>query len=510
MQHALCNISMTTQTVTKPPTKAQTPPPAPTGTDAGASPPVPATPTLPIPTRTGYAVTVRRARGVLRFLLIATLVAGIATTVVGFFAVNRALDSYSEIVADSARSADAAQSARSAILAHHSAAADTLSLAEGTARNEARVRTETEWQNYQLNVRRVWQNRSDQQFGEFAVFDAADIATWRYRAKVDAVMAFLDAGETERAQQTFLEAHTLLIREVLPALNGLASVKLESMEAAYSTTSEGVNQWLTTLIVVGGASVLLLITGFALTRLWLRYAWTWELLLASVVAVALFLWFNYSLSYAASEVETLVRSAYDSIAGVQTVESYVTQAEALESMAIFAPQQSTPFLEDSQEYLFLAEQRLCGELACTDADFGGDAITFNVRDAALAGQGKYGLPDAPLVANASTNDFEGEPAALTALGNSIRQYRSANAVLINELAGGQQASEQQRTDSRNAYLATIEAVRTEQTIVRNEFNNIYSTVTSWMEVNLWLTALFTVVAVLGAVGLRRRRMSLFP
>jgi hypothetical protein len=427
--------------------------------------------------------------------------------VVGFFAVNRALDSYREIVADSSVSADAAQAARSAILAHHSAAADTLSLTEGIERQDTIIRTENQWQIYQYHLRRVWQNQSDEQFGEYAVFNAADTATWNYRAKVDAMLAFADAGETERAQATFLEAHTILVREVLPGLNGLASVKLESMEAAYATTSEGVNQWLNTLIVVGGASVLSLVIGFALTRLWLRYAWTWELLVASVVAIALFGWFNYSLSYATNEVETLVRSAYDSIAGVQVVESYVTQAEALESMAIFAPEQSESFLNDSQEYLFLAEQRLCGELACTDTSFGGDIIDSRVVSNANAGQSKYGLPDSPLVSNA---DFEGEGIALTRIGGAIRDYRLANANLINEIAGGQPASNEQRIASRTAYEAMTKAVEEEELIVRSAFDSTYITVTDWMEINLWLTALFTVVAILGAFGLRRRRMSLFP
>lgn len=501
---------MATQTVTPPPTKTQTPPPAAPVPTATPPTPAPVTTSVPTTSRTGYAVTVRRARGVLRFLLILTLIAGIATTVVGFFAVNRALDSYREIVADSAVSADAAQAARSAILAHHSAAAETLSLSDGLARNDALIRTENEWQIYQYHVRRVWQNQSDELFGEYTVFNAADTATWNYRAKVDAVLAFSEAGETERAQATFLEAHTILVREVLPALNGLASVKLESMEAAYAITNEGVNQWLTLLLVVGGASVLSLIAGFALTRLWLRYAWTWELLLSSIVAIALFAWFNYSLSYAANEVETLVRSAYDSIAGVQVVEAYVTQAEALESMAIFAPEQSEAFLRDSQEYLFLAEQRLCGELNCTDTNFGGDAITFEVSQAATDGQSKYGLPDAPLVANAFNNDFDGEGIALTNLGGAIRDYRLANATLINELAAGQSASNDQRTASRTSYEAMKTAVGNEQTIVRTAFNSIYETVTNWMEVNLWLTVLFTVAAILGAFGLRRRRMSLFP
>src|SRR5688500_282785 len=196
-----------TQTVTQPPAQRQAPPEP----QSSAQPPAPAPATTPAPTRAGYAVTVRRARSLFRFLLIATLVAGIATSIVGFFAVDRALDSYEEIVADSAVSADAAQAARSAILAHHSLAADTLSLAGESERNSAISRTENQWAIYQYHLRRVWQNQSDAQFGEFAVFEAADRATWEYRAKVNAMLAFAAAGEAERAQQTFLEAHTLLV-----------------------------------------------------------------------------------------------------------------------------------------------------------------------------------------------------------------------------------------------------------------------------------------------------------
>ncbi len=88
--------------------------------------------TAPVAIKEQYAVTVRRARNLLNYLFWLTIIAGVITTLISFVAVNDALSRYRTIVADSAISADAAQSARSALLAHHSAAADYLSQ-QGTA-----------------------------------------------------------------------------------------------------------------------------------------------------------------------------------------------------------------------------------------------------------------------------------------------------------------------------------------------------------------------------------------
>lgn len=462
-----------------------------------------------------YAVSVQRARTFLRLLLVLMVLAGVATTAVSFFAVNDTLSRYRQIVADSAVSADAAQAARSALLKHHSSAATFLSQG-GTEAGAELGRAEREWANYQEELRRVWGNRSDAQFGEFATFEAADRATWRYRAAIDAMVAFAGAGNPDAAKSAFLNSHEILVREVLPALNGLESVKLESMEAAYATTNAAISSWQETLLLIGGVAVGVLLLGFLLTRFWLHYAWTWELLLAGLVALGLFVWFNVTLLYAANQVEVLVRNAYDTISGIQSVEALLTQAEAMESMAIFTGGEQPEFLDDADQYLFLMEQQLCGERACTDTTFVRTGtsgavlgITNAAAEAAANGQGKYGLPRPPLVLNASTNEFAGEPEALESLRVAIRGYRQANAQLAAELSNGTTASQTQQDTSANSYNAALDAVAMEQGIVRAAFNSIYVTVTSAMEWNRWLTLLFTALALLGFWGLRRRRDALF-
>ncbi|MGH2542109.1 MAG: hypothetical protein ACRDIB_04910, partial [Ardenticatenaceae bacterium] len=163
------------------------------------------------PAGMGYAVTVRRARRFLQVLLLAIVVTGIVATVISFFAVQDTLQRYRAIVADSARSADAAQAAREAVLAHHSEAAQYLSRLDDAAEAaSAQQNATTEWRTYQEALRDVWQNRSDEQFGEFAVFEAADRATLRYRAAIDAMFAFVEADDLPAAEREFLESHQIL------------------------------------------------------------------------------------------------------------------------------------------------------------------------------------------------------------------------------------------------------------------------------------------------------------
>ena len=459
-----------------------------------------------------YAVSVRRARGLLRFMLTALVVTGLLSTLISFIAAQDALSRYRQIVADSAVSADAAQAARASVLAHHSAAADYLSQQGTPEADAALTRSQQAWREYQESLRGLWENRSDERYGEFAVFESADSATLRYRAGIDAMIAFNGAGNVEAAQDAFLNSHQILVQELVPALNGLESVKLESMEEAYATTNETVTAWQRVLLAVGGASVLLLLLGFFLTRYWLHYAWTWELALAALVGLLLFAWFNLSLLYAANRVEVLVRDAYDTVSGIQSVEALLTQVEALESMAIFNPEQAPAFLSDAEEYLQQAEQQLCGEFSphCTSTPFlSGNRISPQVAEAAISGQSKYGLPRAPLVAFANDR-FAGEPEALEALRAAMEQYIAANIVLSNEVAVGEPLGATQSPLSTEAYVAALDAAAREQTVARQEFNGIYDRVTTSMEVNRWLALLFTGLAALGFWGLRRRREALFP
>ncbi|MGB0386576.1 MAG: hypothetical protein ACPGWR_17340 [Ardenticatenaceae bacterium] len=460
-----------------------------------------------------YAVTVRRARNFLKYLMWMTVAAGVITTLISFLAVNDALGRYQTIVADSAISADAAQSGRSALLAHHSAAADYLSQQGTSEAAQALGLSQQQWRQYQQHVRRVWENRSDQEFGEYAVFEAADNATWRYRGQIDAMVAFVEAGDIERAEKAFLKSHDMLIQEVLPALNGLESLKLESMEEAYATTNADLTNWLQALLAVGGVMLFLLVLGFLLTRFWLHYGWTWEIGLGTLAAILLFAWMNYWIYHAATEVEVLVGNAYDAISGAQSVEALLTQADALESIAIFDPEQANQFLSDADEYLFLLEQRLCGDLDCTNESFlNGSDIAEKVNGAAEDGKGKYGLPYDPLVSNAYDNNFAEEPNTLEALRVEIQSYREANDWLQEELkeaTGNTIVPPEQRQNSTEAYRAALQATKTERDIARAEFNGIYTLVTTAMELNRVLALGFIALSALGSWGIRRRRKALF-
>ncbi|MBA3530350.1 MAG: hypothetical protein H0T73_00315 [Ardenticatenales bacterium] len=454
-----------------------------------------------------YSVMVQRARGLLQFLLVGLVLMGILTTVVSFLAVQDALERYRKIVADSAVSADAAQGARSALLAHHSEAADYLSQQGTDAAAQSLDESRRSWRLYQEEVRNLWQNRSDRLYGEYAVFEAADQATLRYKADIDAMVAFVAVGEVERAKTAFLESHQTLVQEVIPALNGLESVKLESMEESYATTSAALTNWQQALMVVGGLMVLLLLLALGVTRFWMHYGWTWELAVASVLGIVLFAWLNFTLFFAAQDVKVLVRDAYDTISGIQAVEALLTQTDAMENMAIFDRGQATGFLRDADQYLFLLEQQLCGELACTDTPFNnGGSMRSDVIETAQRGQSKYSLPRTPLVANAT---FEGEAQALEELRGAIQRFRQANDRLGQDLSAGN-ASEEYRTASEGAYKAAREAARKERGIVRDRFETIHENVTTTMEINRWLAFAFTALSLLGFWGLRRRREALFP
>ncbi len=488
-------------------------------------------PATPVVVKEQYAVTVRRARTLLNYLFWLLIFSGAITTFISLYAVNNAFSRYGTIVDKSSSSADAAQSARSTLLAHHSAAADYLSQPGTDESRQALANSEQKWVEYQQYVRNLWmqisENQSndytgiayllplsaesnDKQFGEDAVFNAADQATWRYRGRISAMKAFVEVGDVEEAKNAFIKSHDILIQEVLPALNGIESLKLESMEEAYADTNTAITDSLTMLFVVGGGTLLLLILGFLITRFWLHYGWTWELGTASLIVIVLFGWITFSLYYAANQVEVLVRDAYDAISGTQSVEAYLTQAEALESMAIFDPTRKAEFLNDANEYLFLLEQRLCGELACTDESFlDGFVISNNATIAADAGKGKYGLPYDPLILNAKGNGFAGEASTLEELRDGISLYRGANEWLQEELATGSSASLEQRQSSTEAYNLVLDAAQKERKIARNEFNRIYDSVTLMMLLNHGLVFLFTALAALGAWGIRRRRKGLF-
>ena len=459
----------------------------------------------PAPAATPYATRVRRARGLLRALLWLVLFSGLAATILGFIAVQDTLQRYRVIVSDTAYSADAAQTAREALLAFHSQTATYLAqqdTPEGAARQQDAA---AEWTRYQEALRQLWGNRSDAEYGEFTLFEATDRATLRYRATIDGMNAFVASNAPDLATDAFLQANTIMVQELLPPLNRLEQLKLESMEEAYATTSSAIGLWRTLLGLVAGGLVLLLILTWMLTRFHLHYRWTWQLVLASVVGLLLAVWFIGTLQKADQDVEVLVRGAYDTISGAQSTAALLTQARALQSMALFAPEERDRFLSDADEYLFLVEQQLCGERACTDDSFlmGEALIAIEAREAALEGQQTYGLPRAPLVATAYENRFPGEATHLEQLRLAIAEMRD---VQVELRAGNTDPAVQQQ--SQSAYTPAIAAVDNLVTDVRALYDRLYDETTTLMTVNRVLAVLFLGLALLGAWGIQWRRSAL--
>lgn len=476
-------------------------------------------PTAQIPPHhADLAQRVRLARRLLQGLLLGLVGIGLLATLLGYQAVRTTLDNYYQIVQEGSVSADAAQDAREALLAYHSAAADFLTLDDPARRAERQAQATTAWSRYQEAMRRSWENRSDRRYGEFAVFDAADRASWRYSGEVNAMFAFAAAGEDDRAAAAFREANTTLVQRLIPALNGMERVKIESMEDAYASTSDEIQGWANIFGLFGGLVVLGLVAAVVLTRVWLHYRWTWQITVALVVGLILFGWFLFTLLNAASQVQVMVRDAYDTISGVQSVKALATQADALESVAIFDAENAAPRLRDYDQYRFLLEQQLCGERDCwqrpfvTDATSGGaeiDRVDAEVVELALEGKSKYGLPRTPLIANVH---FRGEAAALETMRQHLANYLAANGRLRAALAAGEvtQATAINQTESAEALAGMLAAADQERAIARAEFERIWDQVRTSMQWNLWLTVLFTGVAALGAWGLAQRRQHLFP
>ncbi|MCB0077364.1 MAG: hypothetical protein KDD73_08040 [Anaerolineales bacterium] len=447
-----------------------------------------------------YAVTVRRTRRWLQLLLWLMLLSGIVATLLGFFAAQDTLQRYRAIVDDSAFSADAAQSAREAVLAFHSNTATALA-DEGV--DQAALPSSSDWQRYQEALRQLWENRSDRTYGEYALFAATDEATLRYRAAVDGMTAFAANGEDERATAAFLTANTILVQALLPPLNRIEQLKLESMEAAYNTTSAAIDRWQRWLLITAGLLVLALVSAWLTTRFHMRYRWTWQLILATVAAALLLLWFNSSLGKASDDVALMVRGAYDTISITQSSSALLTQAQALQSMALFAPESQEPFLSDADEYLFLVEQQLCGDRNCTDRPFLDSAGTVSreTKQIAREGQQTYGLPRAPLVDYADQRRFPAQAATLDSLRQSVADMRRVQRAL----QGGDLAAAPQ---GRRAYAVAIDQASALTSEVRTLYDQLYDNATLMMGANRALTLLFIVLALLGAWGIQRRRTAL--
>lgn len=443
--------------------------------------------------------------------LVASAVAfGALAALIAFQANQATFDAYRRIVDEGSVSVDAALRARAGALDHMTDAATYLETS-GEVQQLAAQRADEHWAAFSEESRVSWGNLSDPTHGEYAVFDAADGAAREYIQRIGSMYSFEQANQPDRAGDSFLAAREIMNTRLVPALTGLEAVKVEHMEDTYSGAAEEIARWRMALIGALGLLALVLLLGlYAIRRMHYRWSWPVGAALVAVVALGLLMW--YQLDKAAQDARIMVRQAYDSVAGVQDMSANMSQARALESIAIFDPEQSSTHLNSFEQYNALVEQRLCGPRDCTNTSFpaggNGEQIDAGVVDRALNEQSLLGLPRPPLVANVA---FPGQAAAYEQLRSDYRAWldthsRLASQVQAQDLAG---ASATSTGDSAAAFSKAVESANAAAGIARAEFDNIWRGVYLTTGVNRALAFAFLAAGLIAAWGLWARRSELF-
>lgn len=453
-------------------------------------------------------------------LAIGCLMAVVAAAVV--LAANVVMnDRYSAIVNEGAKSVDAAQSARADILDSAGASADALAATQDAQRKTALSQAASSYAAFKEQLRLSWQNRSDQTYGEYAAFSAADSASSDYAAAIGAMNAALAAGRTDDARTAFNapdnpnSAYQVLNQRLLPALtNGLQQDKVDFMEARYASTSSTLRNW---AIATGAVSVLLLLValaGYLLTRS-MHHRLTWELVLAILLALAVGAWVVAQLRRGDTQAKVLVRQAYDGVAGARDEQALISQQNALESIAIFDagdPARVQQHFAELDDLTLQAQQNLCGKLGCVNTSFtnGGNAVQPGVVSSALDGQDRFGLPRAPLVANVhfgkQAQDLEAARGGYLAFLQADSQLRAALAKSPPDTAG---AASINAGASQTAFGNTIGELALADDSARSAYIGIWHSVRDAATIGEGLALVELVVALLIGVGLWRRRQELF-
>lgn len=454
-----------------------------------------------------------------RELLLAALAIGCLMAIVAaavVLAANVVMnDRYSAIVNQGAKSVDAAQSARADILDSAGASADALAATQDAARKTALDQAASSYAAFKEQLRLSWQNRSDQTYGEYAAFSAADSASTDYAAAIGAMNAALAAGRTDDARNAFSTAYTVLNQRLLPALtNGLQQDKVDFMEAHFASTSSTLRNW---AIVTGAVSVLLLLValgGYLLTRS-MHHRLTWELVVAILLALGIGAWVVVQLRRGDTQAKVLVRQAYDSVAGARDEQALISQQNALESVAIFDasdPARVQQHFAEIDDLTLQAQQNLCGKLGCVNTSFtnGGNAVDPNVVSSALDGQDRFGLPRAPLVANVhfgrQAQNLEAARSGYLAFLNADNQLRAA---LTKSPPDTASAASINTGASQTAFGNTIGALSAAADSARGAYNGIWHSVRDATTIGEGLAVVELVVALLIGAGLWRRRQELF-
>jgi hypothetical protein len=435
---------------------------------------------------------------------------GALAAVIAFQANQATYDAYRRIVDEGSVSVDAALRARAAALDHMTDAATYLETS-GEVQQLAAARANEHWAEFSEESRVSWGNLSDPTHGEHAVFEAADRAARDYIQRIGSMFAFEQAGQADRAGDSFLAAREIMNTQLVPALTGLEAVKVELMEDTYSGAAEEIARWQMALVGAAGLLALVLLLGlFAVRRM--HYRWSWPVGAALVVVVALGLLMWYQLDRAAQDARTMVRQAYDSVAGVQDMSANMSQARALESIAIFDPEQSATHLNSFDQYHTLVEQRLCGPRDCTVNTFiaagNSERIDEQVAERALEEQSLLGLPRPPLVANVA---FSGQAPAYEQLRTDYRAWLDAHGVLAEQVRAGDLggASATSSGSSVNAFDKAVQSANSSAVVARTEFNKIWQGVYLTTGINRALAFAFLLAGLAAAWGIWARRSELF-
>lgn len=417
-------------------------------------------------------------------------------------------ENYRKIVDEGSVSVDSALRARAAVLDHMSAAATFL---ETTGQNQtaAEQRARERWAAFNDEARRSWRNLTDRTHGEYAVYSAADSSASDYIQQIGAMFSYYAAGQADEAGTAFLEAREVLNTRLVPALGGLEAVKVEGMETTYAGAARTISNWNMALLAAAGILALILLAAlFAIRRM--HYRWSWPIGIALIGCAALAALMVYQLDKARNDASIMVRQAYDSIAGVQDMEANLSQGRALESIAIFNPEQSALHLGDFDQYMALVEQRLCGPRDCSQTSFleGADTIAADVSTAAAEEQNLLGLPRIPLVANVS---FPGQAAAYEQFRTDYRAWLDTHGVLTQQVQSGQlEAAAQTSTgESATAFARVVGSVDSAGQVARTEYDKIWQGVYRTTTINQGLALAFPILGLLAAWGIWQKRSELF-
>jgi len=454
---------------------------------------------------------IERFRRILLRLMWLSSLAALGAALVVLLGNNVANARYHAIVNEGATSADAAQDARAAVLDSTAANADLLAQSDPAVRQHDRELASQRWEDFTNALRISWRNRSDVAQGEYAVFQTADRAAADYAGWIGAMNAAVDANRPDEARTAFLSAYSVLQTRLLPPLVGVQSVKVEFMKSRYASTSSAIRAWLVALVAVSAIVALLTLLGYALTRR-MHYRLTPELLLTLVLAVGIAAWVGMQLRRADTQVQVMVRDAYDTVAGVRDEAALVDQQNALQSVAIFDPGAAAGHFTDIDEYSTLFELGLCGQPGCSSTSFlssgAGDTIDPSVAAAALQKQEELSLPRIPLVANVR---FAGEAAALEQARVAYQSFLAAGMTTRAAVQSGNTAAALAANTGpgAQAFAQTRDQLDRAREAARRVYDRIWRSVEDATTIGRWLAAGDVLAAALLLRGLWRRRRELF-